>query len=186
MVKHFDFIASQYDRFVGMPDVRLLRSLLQLPSTGWMLDVGGGTGRVAIHFLHLIGHLVVCDASLEMLKQSRCKADLVRMRAHAEKLPFKDEVFDRVLVVDALHHFSDQQRALANLFRVLKRGGRMVIEEPDIDRPVIKLIALFEKLALMESRFHSATSLCDMISQQGMYARTACKDKFRVWITVDK
>jgi demethylmenaquinone methyltransferase/2-methoxy-6-polyprenyl-1,4-benzoquinol methylase len=62
----------------------------------------------------------------------------------------------------------------------------MVIEEPDIDRPLIKLIAFFEKLVLMGSRFYSASSLSDMIERQGLAARIAYKDKYRLWLTVDK
>ncbi len=186
MINHFDFVASKYERLVGTPDVPRLKSFLRLPATGWMLDAGGGTGRVSAHFLNLIDHIVVCDLSMDMLKQSRNKADIVQTRAHTEMLPFRDEVFDRILVVDALHHFCDQQRALSDLLRVLKRGGRMVIEEPDIDRPIIKLIAFFEKLVLMGSRFYSASSLSDMIERQGLAARIAYKDKFRLWLTVDK
>ena len=38
MLDHFDLIASIYDRLIGPPDTGRLRQLLQLPTTGWMLD----------------------------------------------------------------------------------------------------------------------------------------------------
>ncbi|OQY37129.1 MAG: hypothetical protein B6243_01300, partial [Anaerolineaceae bacterium 4572_5.2] len=68
---------------------------------------------------------------------------------HVERFPFPDNSFDRALVVDALHHFHNQEQAIAELVRVLKKGGRLVIEEPDIHRFAIKLVALAEKAALM-------------------------------------
>ncbi len=186
MINHFDFIASKYDRLIGTPDIQRLKSLLRLPVTGWMLDAGGGTGRVSAYLIQYVDHIVVCDVSMDMLKQSKNKAELVRTRAHVEMLPFRDDMFDRIIVVDALHHFCDQQRALSDLLRVLKRGGRMVIEEPDIDRPIIKIIALLEKLVLMNSHFCSASSLSAMVEQEGLSARVAYKDKLRMWLTIDK
>jgi hypothetical protein len=44
MLDHFDFIASIYDRLIGLPDSIRLRKTLKLPTTGWLLDGGGGPG----------------------------------------------------------------------------------------------------------------------------------------------
>jgi len=43
-----------------------------------------------------------------------------------------DHSFDRVLMVDALHHVVNQAETICELYRVLKPGGRLVIEEPDL------------------------------------------------------
>ncbi len=56
-------------------------------------------------------------------------------------------------MMDALHHMSFQKQAIGELWRVLKPGGRIVIIEPDIRRFVVKLIAIGEKIILMESHF---------------------------------
>jgi len=48
---------------------------------------------------------------------------------HAETLPFSDASFDRVVSVVAFHHMEDQERALAEMCRVLRPGGRLVIVE---------------------------------------------------------
>ncbi len=124
MLDHFDLIASIYDRLIGPPDTKLLQQLLKWPTDGWLLDGGGGTGRVSSHLSGLTGHIVVCDLSHRMLKKAREKR--VRpVRAHVEKLPFADEFFHGVLVVDALHHFCNQREAIEDLLRVLKPGGRL-------------------------------------------------------------
>ena len=183
---HFAFVAKIYDRLIPSPDPERLKALLKLPVAGPMLDAGGGTGRASSPFVPLVGHLVVSDLSLPMLRQAKRKKGLAPLQAHAERLPFPDQCFDRVLVVDALHHFCDQQQAIDDLMRVLKPGGRMVIEEPDIERPVIKAIALGEKLLLMGSRFYRSNRVADMIRSRGATVRVEKDDRFVFWVVADK
>jgi demethylmenaquinone methyltransferase/2-methoxy-6-polyprenyl-1,4-benzoquinol methylase len=56
-------------------------------------------------------------------------------------------------MVDALHHVIHHADSAREMFRVLKPGGVLVIEEPDIRTFGVKLIALGEKLLLMRSHF---------------------------------
>jgi len=186
MIDHFSFIASIYDWVIGKPDVERLKKILLLPVEGVMLDAGGGTGRVSILLRHLVSHVVVSDLSQSMLKRAKQKGGLLPLRAHAEVLPFPEETFDRVLVVDSLHHFCNQEEALCDLLRVLKPGGRLVIEEPDITRMTVKVVALAEKLALMRSRFYPPRIIKDMIRNHGCSVSLEHRDKFRVWIIADK
>jgi ubiquinone/menaquinone biosynthesis C-methylase UbiE len=64
-----------------------------------------------------------------------------------------------VVMVDALHHVSNQCLTVNELWRVLAPGGRIVIIEPDIDKPVTKLIALIEKILMMRSHFLSGEKI---------------------------
>ena len=65
-----------------------------------------------------------------MLAEARAKGTVAPVRGHAERLPFPDGSFDRILVVDALHHFCDQREAIGDLLRVLAPGGRLLVAEP--------------------------------------------------------
>ena len=152
MNSHFNLLARFYDRVI--PFVRLDRMLhvLALPHGGSLLDAGGGTGRVAEALRPHVGWIVVADVSYEMLAQARQK-DLSATSTETENLPFPEGTFDRVLMVDALHHVINQAETVRELYRVLKVGGRLVIEEPDVRRFAVKLIAVAEKLALMRSHF---------------------------------
>ena len=140
MLDHFDIIASFYDRLIGRPHTSRLRRLLKLPADGWLLDAGGGTGRVSNHFCTLVSGLVVSDLSHRMLVKAREK-DIRPVQAHSEQLPFADGFFNRVLVVDAIHHFCSRHESISELLRVLKPGGRMVIEEPDFTHKGVKVLA---------------------------------------------
>jgi demethylmenaquinone methyltransferase/2-methoxy-6-polyprenyl-1,4-benzoquinol methylase len=56
-------------------------------------------------------------------------------------------------MVDALHHVVDQGKTARELFRLLTPGGRIAVIEPDIHKPVVKIVALGEKMLLMRSHF---------------------------------
>lgn len=186
MFDHFDFLAPFYDRLIGPPDPARLRELLRLPTPGWLLDAGGGTGRVSSQLRPFVGRLVVSDFSGPMLRQARQKGPLWPTQVRVERLPFPDGSFDRILVVDALHHFHHQPAAIGELVRVLKPGGRLVIEEPDIHRFAVKLVALAEKLLLMGSRFHSPGEIRAMVAAHGLPARIETNGTFAAWVVADK
>ncbi len=186
MFNHFDIIAPFYDRVIHKLDLKRLTDLLKLPTRGRMLDAGGGTGRVSSRLRSMIDEIVVCDLSLSMLRQAKNKGRLLTVQTHVEKLPFPDESFERILVVDALHHFCNQRESIQELLRVLKTGGCLVIEEPNIDNFIIKLVALAEKLALMRSCFNSSDELVDMIKDQGFNARVESDGRFFFWVVVEK
>lgn len=185
MLDHFDLIASIYDRLIGPPDTGRLKQLLRLPATGWLLDGGGGTGRVSSHLKASVDNIVVTDLSLQMLKKAQRKK-VSCVLAHAERLPFPDAFFDRVLVVDALHHFCDQQEAIEDLLRVLKPAGRLVIEEPDFNHKGVKLLALVEKMLLMRSRFYAPQKIRDMIASFGYSAKIEHDGRYTAWVVAEK
>jgi len=109
-----------------------------------------------------------------------------RMLENLERLPFHDHSFGRVLAVDAFHHFSDQSAAIDELLRVLEPGGRLVIEEPDITRLPVKIVALLEKLTLMRSHFFSAKHIQALMREHGVEARVGCMRDYAACVVVDK
>ena len=185
MLDHFDIIASFYDRLVGPPDTSRLRRLLKLPAGGWMLDAGGGTGRVSNHIRTFVKGPVVSDLSQRMLAKAQ-KKGIRSVRAHAERLPFADGFFDRILVVDAFHHFCSQHESISDLLRVLKPGGIMVIEEPDFTHKGVKILALIEKMLFMRSHFYSPEEIQGMILSRDVSAYIERDDRYTAWIVAEK
>jgi demethylmenaquinone methyltransferase/2-methoxy-6-polyprenyl-1,4-benzoquinol methylase len=186
MFDHFAFVAPIYDKVIRLLNVKKLKELMRLPVHGRLLDAGGGTGRVSSHLKPWVDEVVVSDLSRSMLKQAGIKRDLLPVQAHAEKLPFADESFERVLVVDALHHFCDQEQALADLLRVLKPGGRLVIEEPNVNRLLVKFLAAAEKLMLMGSRFLSPGQIAEVVQKLDLSAKIESDGGLISWIVVVK
>jgi len=95
-----------------------------------VLDVGCGTGLLAARIRSdLPGASVVgCDFSRGMLGQAAEGGRIARLvQASALALPFAGESFDAIVSTEAFHWFPDQRRALAELRRVLRPGGRLLV-----------------------------------------------------------
>lgn len=182
---HFDFLAPLYDRVISLPADDRLGELLGLPIEGRLLDAGGGTGRIAEALQDRVGHLTIADASVAMLRQAHEKACSVVAAAHTERLPFADESFDRVIVVDAYHHLADQAESLSEFVRVLAPGGCLVIEEPDIEHFGVKLVALAEKLALMRSHFQRADKIAGQLKHFGSTVKVV-REGHNYWVVASK
>ena len=153
IIDHFGLLAPLYEIFIPSKDPEELSMLADLPTSGALLDAGGGTGRVAQFMLEKANHVVVADLSCKMLAEASQKEGLQSVCSPTETLPFSDNSFQRIIMVDALHHVANHQITINELWRLLAPGGIIVIEEPDMRTFSVKLIALAEKLALMRSHF---------------------------------
>jgi ubiquinone/menaquinone biosynthesis C-methylase UbiE len=181
MIDHFSRWAEWYDRLLGPPDTERLANLLKLPAKGILLDLGGGTGRVSSRLRNMIDHVLVCDLSRKMLKKGREKKLDVLVGA-AERLPFGRAAFDRVLVVDSFHHFADHRAAVNNMVRVLKPGGTIVVEEPDIHHPLVKIAAMMEKALRMQSLFFKPEAIRTMLRGHGLQTDIIRDHRHTAWV----
>jgi demethylmenaquinone methyltransferase/2-methoxy-6-polyprenyl-1,4-benzoquinol methylase len=184
-IDHFDLLAPIYDRCISSPDPERLQRLLGLPREAPLLDVGGGTGRVAEILQELGQEVIILDASLPMLEQAHAKG-LTAVNAYAEQLPFATGTFERILIVDAIHHVANVPQVLAEFCRVLRPGtGRLVIQEPDIRHFSVKVIAFLERLTLMRSRFYDAQHLVRLLGDCNVRT-SVTRAQNMYWISVNK
>ena len=182
---HFGILAPLYETVIPAKDPQEMWSLADLPVTGALLDAGGGTGRVAQHMLGKAHPIVVADLSCRMLSEAQKKDGLLPVCSHTETLPFPDESFARIIMVDAFHHVCDQHRTVDELWRVLQPGGILVIEEPDIHSFGVKLVAVAEKLALMRSHFLSPQHIAGLFHFPDSWVRVET-EKYTAWIIARK
>ncbi len=122
-----------------------------LPTGGRLLDLGTGTGDLAIDALRLPGVSAVAgDFTLEMMLvghrrlQARRQHEPAWSGADALHLPFREQVFDAVVSGFLMRNVSDVERALREQRRVLRPGGRVVIldttrPKPNLLTPVINI-----------------------------------------------
>jgi SAM-dependent methyltransferase len=134
-VQSFDRVADQYDATRGLPPeasarvsagiASVLRALAQTPR---LLEVGVGTGRIAVPLERDGVRLVGIDIAPQMLAQLRAKSPTLPVaRAVAERLPFRRAAFDGALFVHVLHLVSDARDALAAALECVRPGGLLLL-----------------------------------------------------------
>ena len=181
---HFDFIAHLYDRAAQFSPSPALLEALALHPDACLLDAGGGTGRVADALRSQVRAVFVADVSRGMLMQSAAKG-LPSLCAPAEALPFASGTFERVFMLDALHHVHSQRETIGELWRVVSPGGRVVIVEPDIRRMGVNLIAVAEKLLLMRSHFLTGEAIAALFAHHQARVRVI-QNEFNVIVVAEK
>jgi len=130
----FDQVATKWDQLTGEKSLTSLREIvagLQIELGAVVLDMGCGTGVLFPVLLEEVGRegrIVALDISDEMLRRAHAKGYPIQcVQGDAQSLPLSEGVFDWVICNAVFPHFSDKLRALAELRRVLKDGGRLVI-----------------------------------------------------------
>ena len=133
-----------------------------------VLDVGCGIGFVSQLYPNF--DVTGIDISDEMLKRNPHKW----LKAPAEAIPFPDDTFDFVICRSLLHHLEIPAKGLAEMYRVLKPGGKWVAWEPNLS----VFNDWIRKLAKMTRRFShwhknfSPKELQSLIRATGLYIQS--------------
>jgi demethylmenaquinone methyltransferase/2-methoxy-6-polyprenyl-1,4-benzoquinol methylase len=139
----FSRIAGHYDLMnrvmTAGQDIHWRKEVIHLaglPTGGWLLDLGAGTGDLAREAIRQqpSGHVLAADFTLEMMRvgqehsrrQALPDSRLVWSAADATRLPFPERTFEAVVSGFLLRNVNDIKRCLAEQYRVLKPGGCLV------------------------------------------------------------
>jgi len=139
----FDGVARNYDRTNTVLSLRQDRAwrravvrALDLRPGERVLDLAAGTGTSTEPFADLGADAVACDFSRGMLAVGAARRpDIPFVAGDAVALPFADASFDAVTISFGLRNVVEPQRALAELLRVTRPGGRVVVCE--FSRPTL-------------------------------------------------
>ncbi len=133
---YFNEKAATWDKTVAERDSTKLERMakrLKIKPGSIVLDVGTGTG-VFIHFLLREigkgGRIIALDFAEKMLRRARAKGfngNIDYLCADVTNIPLGNEIFDIIVCYSSFPHFQDKPRALAEMNRVIKRGGRLLI-----------------------------------------------------------
>jgi ubiquinone/menaquinone biosynthesis C-methylase UbiE len=131
------FFAAVYDRMMASTErdgLEAHRAALLANASGDVLEIGGGTGANLRHYGRGVTTLTITEPEPPMAKRAQARiaeeAPGARLlRAPAEDLPFADDSFDTAVSTLVLCTVDDQPRALRELRRVLRPGGRVLFLE---------------------------------------------------------
>ncbi|HTJ05886.1 MAG TPA: bifunctional demethylmenaquinone methyltransferase/2-methoxy-6-polyprenyl-1,4-benzoquinol methylase UbiE [Caldimonas sp.] len=140
----FDSVARRYDVMNDLMSLGLHRAwkaytvaVARIRPGDIVLDVAGGTGDLARAFANRVGPrglVVLSDINESMLQQGRDRllddgVIVPALLCDGEQLPFADATFDLVSVAFGLRNMTHKEKALAEMARVLKPGGRLLVLE---------------------------------------------------------
>jgi demethylmenaquinone methyltransferase/2-methoxy-6-polyprenyl-1,4-benzoquinol methylase len=143
----FDSVAQKYDRandLLSFGQTRSwrnkVRDAVDAKAGQSVLDLAAGTGSSSIAFVREGVRVVASDFSQGMLAEGRKRhPNLEFVFADATKLPFKAAEFDATTISFGLRNVVDVEKALGEMHRVTKPGGRLVIcEFSQVQNPVLR------------------------------------------------
>ena len=134
--EYFNSRADIWDENIAEKDTHKLTQMaerLELKPDSVILDVGTGTGIFLPYLLKNIGEkgkIVALDLAEEMLAKARAKypgENIEFLQADIMEIPLYEEIFDSVVCYSSFPHFRDKHKALTEMKRVMKPGGRVYI-----------------------------------------------------------
>lgn len=159
----YDRWAAHYDRVMRPLERRLVARLRaeaarQLPAGARLLEIGAGTGANFAHY-PAAAEVAATEPSIEMLRRAAARrasvkpaaASVTLVQSPAERLPFADSTFDAALSTLVLCSVRSINAALAEMRRVVREGGRVVLVEHV--RPPGLLGHAFDALSLLTVPF---------------------------------
>ena len=146
----FDSVSSKYDLMNDLSSLGFHR-LWKQELINWiapqsnqsLLDIAGGTGDIAKLFIKSGGNSAdIIDINYNMLINGISNDNRIRyIVGNCEKLPIKNNVYDRITIAFGLRNITDRQLALNEIYRVLKPGGRFIcLEFSEVNSPFFRKI----------------------------------------------
>lgn len=135
-MKIWDILSPLYDLFETAYNGRCYKGIAEeikqhIGKNDVVLECACGTGLLTMPMAQICTELIATDYSDGMLKQTRKKvgeyANTKIQKANISDLPFEDDRFDVVVAANVIHLVDDPAKALSELKRVCKPGGKLVI-----------------------------------------------------------
>jgi len=125
-----------------------------------ILDVGCGTGMI-MFLLKNYGETYGIDISEEALNFCRLRGHKYLKKARANNVPFDNQFFDLVIAFDLLEHLEDDEGAVKEFYRILKKGGILLISVPSF-----KFLYSEHDLAAGHKRRYTANQIKRLMKQK--------------------
>ncbi|MBU5484246.1 class I SAM-dependent methyltransferase [Clostridium sp. MSJ-11] len=146
-INDFDKVYKYYDKFMAMFNLykhEEIKAAANIDEHDVVVDIGGGTGRLAQYICNSCKTVYVLDESEKMLSKVKQGKNLVCIRGNALKTPFEDNSIDVVILSDVFHHIKEQEDLIVEINRILKYDGKIVMLDFHRKHIKTKLLRAFE------------------------------------------
>ncbi len=157
-------------------DLAVMVKMARLTGDEMVLDAGCGAGHTALAFAPHVRHVTALDLSLPMLGQveklavERGLANITTRQGDVEQIPFPDASFDLIVSRYSAHHWPRPQDALAEFHRLVRPGGRLLLDDVvSFDAPALDTFLQTIELLRDPShvRDHSPAQWLAMLAEAG-------------------
>jgi len=186
--KRFSLLAPMYE-FIHWGANRTVKRLLEVGDFNKadnVLDLGGGAGRIAKRMAPHVNQATVADVAEGMIAQCSKHEDLKCVLLTQDVLPFEDTSFDKVIMVDAFHHFANQEKAVTEVRRVLKEGGVVILQEMNTQTLYGRFANIVENVAGITHKFHTPDGLSRIWNSKGFESKVYFSDKGSYYLVARK
>jgi ubiquinone/menaquinone biosynthesis C-methylase UbiE len=146
-INDFDRVYKHYDKFMTTFNLykhEEIKAAANIDGHEVVVDIGGGTGRLAQYICGSCNTVYVLDESEKMLSMVDQRENLVCIRGNALKTPFEDNSIDTLILSDVFHHIKEQEELIVEINRILKYGGKIVMLDFHRKHIKTKLLRAFE------------------------------------------
>jgi ubiquinone/menaquinone biosynthesis C-methylase UbiE len=186
--KHLELNEAKWDKWADTLDKKNWRNdylrnaqsqviaLLNVQPGVHFLDIGCGTGWAVGQVAKLVhdqGLFYGVDLSPKMIEKARGnfigRAHLVFTHANVESIPLDSDFFDVIICTNSFHHYPNPAKALDEMFRLLKSGGKVLILDPTADTWLIKLVDKIIKIVEPEHvKMYSTKEFQQLFGEAGL------------------
>lgn len=162
----FSLMAPIYDFVAGFRPTVDLAAYLPDGESFSLLDLGGGTGSLEA-IPPACETYVILDRNHGMLAQKARLPEAFRVRGTSHQAPWSDNTWDVVLLRDALHHMGPAGVVLEEIQRLLRPGGRLILEEFNPTTPMGWTTSKLEWLMGLGSQFYPPDEMKGLLRDAG-------------------
>lgn len=168
-MKKFDRVFKHYDGFINLLKLnqeKEIKDVLKLKGNEIILDIGGGTGRLAKYLSNSCQKIYVLDESIGMLSKVKKSKTVVPVHGDALGTKFQNSSMDVVILSDVLHHIKNHTKLIEEISRVLKKNGNLVLLDFEKNHMKVRLLRAFEHLLFGKLYFKTSQQVKDMIQKR--------------------
>jgi ubiquinone/menaquinone biosynthesis C-methylase UbiE len=150
--------------------IQVMSGYIDIRPSDSLLDIGGNIGKVTEAYSNNCKEVILLEPKHSIVEYGRHHRPNIKfVEGSAENIPLPNEYFDKVVASASFHHFSDQDKALEEMKRVLKSDGKIIILEIDPDTPRGKRLKFCETIFHTEAKLYQPSQLHKKVEEHNLH-----------------